>query len=73
VVEGLFFAIYGALVYGFAEGKLPNLSPDLEQMIEFLMPAGKSSSFSFVVCLSCSSLNPPPQVERVESTTVSSS
>jgi hypothetical protein len=68
LVEGLGCAVYAALdvydvtdyVYDGCEAEKHRiLSRDLKQKIEFLLSAGKSGSFSIVVCLSCSSLNPP--------------
>jgi hypothetical protein len=70
LVSGLGWALYEALDYGCKQNEQNILSPDLEQMIDFLTSAGKSGSFSFVVCLSCSTLNPPPQVERVDNSFV---
>jgi hypothetical protein len=49
LVSGLGWALYEALDYGCKQNEQNILSPDLEQMIDFLTSAGKSGSFSFVV------------------------
>jgi hypothetical protein len=71
LVSGLGWALYEALDYGCKQNEQNILSPDLEQMIDFLTSAGKSGSFFLLLLLlSCSTLNPPPQVERVDNSFV---
>jgi hypothetical protein len=53
LVSGLGWALYEALDYGCKQNEQNILSPDLEQMIDFLTSAGKSGSFFLLlfVCL----------------------